>query len=513
MKKRVLIVGAGGAGAAAAFSLGKHPDRFDVEIWEKGSVPGGVAGTATLQEQRGTYLNYGVQGGNPSYRNTINLLKENGLETYPVHMMISFGKGQSAWTNYSESELTKRLKDEIARFEGTLKLINRFEAIFIFLPIAKVLKWFGYSDEFMNEMVFPLTALFFGTGNQTPNVSSAIMARVFLDEDLRLFDYDKERLLSQTPEMFAFGNLEQTYESIISNSGVKFLRNREVRSVLREHGKVTVTDKGGVVEIFDEILFACDAETALGTLKDPSFMESQVLGNVQYFNDVTVTHEDEDYMQEHYELHKDRDQYLVRTDPSDPTKIEMSFDLSNYQPQLKKIKDTQQHVFQTIFLDDEYSENWTINKLNPKKIMYRHWWRQFAHTWRHFAFTVPLVRYLQGKQHTYYCGSYTLVNTHEMAIVSGLAAAYRLGAPYPFDHDKLGRKQFNNYLMVIHGQPREKGPNVDTVKAGLLTVFMGMFAVFSLLTRVFVDLYTGERKRSKGYGKAVYNCLEGWPEN
>lgn len=39
-RKRVLIVGAGAAGTAAAYSLGKHPDKFEVEIWERSSVPG-----------------------------------------------------------------------------------------------------------------------------------------------------------------------------------------------------------------------------------------------------------------------------------------------------------------------------------------------------------------------------------------------------------------------------------------------------------------------------------------
>lgn len=29
-----------------------------------------------------------------------------------------------------------------------------------------MLRWWGFSDAFRNEMVFPLTALFFGTGNQ-----------------------------------------------------------------------------------------------------------------------------------------------------------------------------------------------------------------------------------------------------------------------------------------------------------------------------------------------------------
>ena len=57
------------------------------------SVPGGVAATSGI-EQRGTYVNYGVQGGTPTYRNTVNLISEYGFETHPVHMMISFGKGK-----------------------------------------------------------------------------------------------------------------------------------------------------------------------------------------------------------------------------------------------------------------------------------------------------------------------------------------------------------------------------------------------------------------------------------
>ncbi|XP_052760488.1 uncharacterized protein LOC128203218 [Mya arenaria] len=505
MPRRVLIVGSGAAGTAAAFSLGKHPKVFDVEIWDRNAVPGGVACTASLEEQRGTYVNYGVQGGTPTYRNTVNILSLHGFTTDPVHMMISFGKGKTAWTNYDDSDLTKRLQKDIARFEKTLKLINRFEALFIFLPISKVLKWFGYSDEFMNEMVFPLTALFFGTGNQTPDVSSAIMARVFLDDDLRLFDYDSDRLLSQTPEMFAFPNLEEMYETIISKSGAKYFRNRPVKSVSRHRDGIVVTDKEGGKEWFDDVIFACDAETALGILKDPSFMEKQTLGNVRYFNDLIVTHEDEDYMNKHYELHKEKDQYLVRTDESDPTKIEMSFDLSNYQPQLKKIRDEKQHVFQTIFLDDENQRFWTFPKIKTEKVMYRHWWRQFSHTWRHFAFSVPLMRYIQGKRNTYYAGAYTLVNTHEAAVMSGLAAAYRLGAPYPFDHDALAKKQFNHYLMMIHGKPRKYGCNVDTLVSGILAVFMGIFAFFSMITRAIVDRTETTSETRRGFGKAVYN--------
>ena len=38
---------------------------------------------------------------------------------------------------------------------------------------------------------------------------------------------------------------------------------------------------------------------------------------------------------------------------------------------------------------------------------------------------------LNGKKHTTYAASWTLVNAHELAVISGTAAAYQLGAEYP----------------------------------------------------------------------------------
>ena len=51
MPERVLVVGSGAAGTAAAFSLGQHPGKFDVELWEKGSVPGTLQKKPTQKQQ------------------------------------------------------------------------------------------------------------------------------------------------------------------------------------------------------------------------------------------------------------------------------------------------------------------------------------------------------------------------------------------------------------------------------------------------------------------------------
>lgn len=485
-RKRVLIVGAGAAGTAAAYCLGKHQDRFSVDLWEKCPVAGGVATSTDVKDN--DFINDGVQGGCPTYRNTLNLMHEHDLHTSPVHMMISFGKDRTAWTNYTKTPLIEKLADEIKRFERCLRTINRLEVFFIFIPIAKVLRWYGFSQDFQNEMVFPLTALFFGTGNQTPNVSAAIIARVFLDDDLRLFDYDSERLLSQTPEMFAFPKLEKMYQTIMSNSGANCYFQRGVKTVRRKGGKVYVTDERDHEETFDDIIFACDAETVLRVLKNPSFMERQALGNVRYYNDITVTHEDDDYMNKYYEVNYEKDQYFVRTYPTHQDKIEMSFNLSNYQPQLKA---SGRNIFQTIYLDDQVKELWTMGEVKEDKVLLRKWWRQFAHVWTHFAFTVPFMRYLQGKQHTYYAGSYTLINTHEIAIISGFAAALRLGASYPFPSDELAAKQFDHYLLVIHGRPRKWGCNKDSLKAIAMAPLVAIMAFMALVVNFFMRCCCG----------------------
>lgn len=190
------------------------------------------------------------------------------------------------------SELTERCKDEIARFGQLLKWIHRFEPIFIMLPIERVLKMFWFSEEFRNQMVFPLVALFFGTGNQTPNVAAAVIARVFLDPDLRLFKFSPTRLLDSVPEMFAFpvlqvwlcmcskvktpkravlsllylhsvlGSFQDIFTTISDKSDYTLHCSRPIKRVVRQvDGHILAEDGAGAVEEFHEIIYTCDAET------------------------------------------------------------------------------------------------------------------------------------------------------------------------------------------------------------------------------------------------------------
>lgn len=87
------------------------------------------------------------------------------------------------------------------------------------------------------------------------------------------------------------------------------------------------------------------------------------------------------------------------------------------------------------------------------------WWHQLCHSWTHYAFVVPLIWLLnRNSKHTTYAAAWTLVNAHEVAIISGQAAAYKLGAKYPrelYEND-FAKTCFGAYLLLAHGMRLKK---------------------------------------------------------
>ena len=191
--------------------------------------------------------------------------------------------------------------------------------------------------------------------------------------------------------MFAFPKLGRVFGTIAEKISARVLTNARVTSVTRDGGEVKVFSEAleNGCESFDDIVFACGAEVALEALgKGATGMERRLLGNVKYFNDLIVTHEDEDYMRNQYEFQPSEDMYFVRCDPEDPKIIEMSFNLTAYQPHLQG----KRTIYQSIFLDDTRKEFWTDGQIDRNKILKTRMTRQFAHTWKHFAYWVPYVR-------------------------------------------------------------------------------------------------------------------------
>ncbi|KAK3326042.1 hypothetical protein B0H66DRAFT_616869 [Apodospora peruviana] len=527
-KKQVLIVGAGAAGMSCAHHLAQHPDKFDVTVIEAAGYCGGQAFSIPIDKSKygAAWLNQGVQGGSYAFHHTMTMFARQNHAASPVNLQVSFGNGDRFWTNVYPTKLLTRYDNEAKRFMWMLKIVRWFELLFALLPIKYLLKLFRFSYEFANAVALPMLALFLGTGNATPEVPSIILERLCTSPTIGMwYPSEGKTVFSELPKMVVFPNFSSFYEDWhqdLLKKGVKVRLSTEVTEVVsrNKHGvtvktikRSTTKDKHNpssvwaaedpvteadadaeeTVEHYDEIVICCLADTAKRLLgKTASFRERKVLGSAKFSDDITITHNDSAYMRKHYEnffndeqaTHTDdsgdqrvrervewarkggfQPMYYIKQYPEDITKLEMCFDCTNYQAQFPPDVDFDSHVFQTIYLNEERDGHlWTDNEIDESKVIRKDWWHQLCHSWTHYVFVVPWMWLLQGRRHTRFASSWTVVNAHEVAIISGLAAAVDLGARYPDDleRDSFALLSFRLYYLLVYGRWYKRKANKDS---------------------------------------------------
>ncbi|KAF2089795.1 flavin-containing amine oxidasedehydrogenase-like protein [Saccharata proteae CBS 121410] len=513
-RKRVLVVGAGAAGMSCAHHLAEHPDKFDVTLIDSVDYCGGQAFSIPIDKQKhgASWLNQGVQGGSYIFHHTMTMFARQGHHADPVKLQVSFGKDETFWTNVFPTKLLERHQKEIKRFVRMLSLIRWFEVFFAMLPIKYLMKLFRFSSEFANTVALPMIALFLGTGNYTPEVPTIILERLCTSPTYGMwYPPDKLSIASNLPPMVVFPNFSNFYEdwrkSLVERDVNVRLSTELTRVVKRDDKGVTVrlikrtpakdshnpnsawtpdqnsnadADAQEVEEHYDELVLCTLTDTAKRILsKTATWREKKVLGAAKFSDDITVTHSDTAYMKKHYENFYNPDQavtalsgvdqttrcemgkksfkpmYYIKMYPDDMTKLEMCFDCTNYQAQFPPEVDFEKHVFQTIFLNKERDGHlWSIDEIEESKIIRKDWWHQLCHSFTHYLFVVPWMWLLQGRKHTRFAASWTLINAHEVAVMSGIAAAVDLGATYPADleQDGFALLCFRLYYLLVYGR-------------------------------------------------------------
>jgi hypothetical protein len=199
----------------------------------------------------------------------------------------------------------------------------------------------------------------------------------------------------------------------LQSKGVSFRLRCEIEIVQRNSKEVVLRTKAGEqdnqsesnmphtdiesepqTQDFDELVLCCRADEAKNRLdRHATMKEKFVLGEVKFYNDITVTHSYSEYIQSIFEsrfkkdlctlattknrkdqisfatseprCQKDRwvsfqQMYYVHSFPSESDKIEMGFDCTNFQHQFREHTgegsappEHDRHVFQTISLNDQ----------------------------------------------------------------------------------------------------------------------------------------------------------------
>lgn len=490
---------------STAYHLSQHPNKFDVTLIDAVDYCGGQAFSIPIDKEShgASWCNQGVQGGSYIFHHTCTMFQRQGYKADPCELQVSFGKDETFWSNMFPTNLIVKHQREVRRLVWMLKIMRWFEIIFAILPLKFVFKLFCFSDEFTNAIALPMTALFLGTGNATPDVPAIMFERLCTSPSYGMwYAPNKDSVVDNQPPMIVFPNLSEFYDtwrkSLVERGVNVKLSTELVEVVKRDKNGVVVILKtstpvknghkpdGGdqiaskIEENYDELVLCCLTDKAKKVLgKTASWKERRVLGSAKFSNDITITHNDSAYMKKHYEnFYRDdlavktlnaidqspriayakknfRPMYYIKEYPQDRSKLEMCFDCTNYQSQFPPDMPFDHHVFQTIYLNQSRDSHlWSDGEINKEKVIRKDWWHQLCHSYTHYLFVVPWMMFLQAKRHTRYAASWTLVNAHEVAIISGIAAAVDLGAEYPADleNDKFAFLCFRLYYLLSYGK-------------------------------------------------------------
>lgn len=498
---------------STAYHLSQHPDKYDITLIDAVDYCGGQAFSVPLDKARhgASWFNQGVQGGSYIFHHTLTMFSRQGFHADPVKLQVSFGKDETFWTNVFPTELLARHQREIRRLTFALKFMRWFEIFFALLPLRVFFKLWMFSDEFTNTVALPMTALFLGTGNYTPEVPAIMLERLCTSPTYGMwYPPDPVSIASNLPPMVVFPNFSDFYETWrkdLVSRGVTVRLSTELVSVIHRSKSSGVVaslkhrtrapdghnpndgdmDAPTFEEQYDELVLCCLADTAKRVLsRTASWRERRVLGSAKFSDDITITHTDSAYMKRHYQnfylealaapqlspssSSKDtstqeercafakenfRPMYYIKTYPDDRSKLEMCFDTTNYQSQFPESVPFDDHVFQTIFLNRSRDGHlWTDGEIDASKIIRRDWWHQLCHSYTHYLFVVPWMMFLQGRRRVRYAASWTLVNAHEVAVLAGIAAAVDLGAEYPEDleNDRFAFLSFRLFYLLAYGK-------------------------------------------------------------
>lgn len=228
---------------SCAHHLSEHPENFDVTVVDAVGYCGGQAFSIPIDKQKtgASWLNQGVQGGSYIFHHTMTMFSRLGYHADPVKLQVSFGKGETFWTNVFPTQLLSRHQKEIKRFTFMIKFVRWFEVFFAMMPIKYLMRLFGFSTIFTNCVALPMVALFLGTGNFSPDVPAIMLERLCTSPSYGMwYPTDKQSIVSNLPPMVVFPNFSNFYEDwrkLLVKRGVSIRLNTEVTDVLKRNSQ------------------------------------------------------------------------------------------------------------------------------------------------------------------------------------------------------------------------------------------------------------------------------------
>jgi len=470
-KKRIAIIGGGCAGTVAAWSLSRV---HDVSLFEAEPTLGGHAYSETLSVDGQTLsIDMGVEYfSEKTAPNLMALHRALNIETFvaPLAFSACFPGEDIYWSNKDcRGFLWEKLRPEFDRFHIQMhEVMHKADPIFKKKTLGEFLKENKYSEDFIHKGLLPLMTSFSSCRSPVLEYSLTLCSLSFSMGLLSFFHPTYWR----KSKVGINGYLKEIEKSLVGKIHLK----SAVEKVERFDKFIRLYFKDNKVREFDEVIFATHADVTLSLLRNPTNEEKAILGGFEYSQIQAVLHTDASYLQR-MPLKRTYLEYIGLPKPQSSKEGvggSLNRTLNHLDPYTKlktPIIVTYDPIFKINRSNILKEHTWKIPNLRPQDMM-----RKLK------------ISKIQGKNHTWFCGTDTTYTGHEGAILSGLVIADVLGAKYPFNEDDWAKIQFNvvKGLMGVHTRSEQLSDLFGKTVHKTAKVF-GLHR--SQISRVLLEMY------------------------
>lgn len=458
-RKRIAVIGSGVSGLTCAHYL---IDAHDVTVFEANDYIGGHVNTIDVVLQDGKKSkpsnteNSAIDTGfivfnERTYPNFFRLLHELQVPFQKTDMSFSVKNTarQFEYNGHTLNTLLSQRKNvlnpkfwqfikDVLQFNKHIKQLRQdYEAAraegqdistFTEQTLGGYLAQKRYGKLFLDNYLLPMVSAIWSTSLDEVQAFPLVFFAQFFDNH-GLLD------VVNRPQWFTIkGGSKQYVNKLIPRfikAGGKVRVNSPVESVVREHEQVIVTvqskdatDNRSENLVFDEVIFACHADTALKILKDASMDETDVLSHFRFTDNTAVLHTDTSVLPKK-PLAWASWNYLIDEKASSKVTDEAQF-ATNTQAPAKPVLTYHMNILQRLTKKHNYLV--TLNhEINDKQVIKR---IDYSHPVFDKAAIAAQARWssISGNGlHTHFCGAYWFNGFHEDGVRSGLQVCQSLG--------------------------------------------------------------------------------------
>ena len=290
--KNIAIIGSGIAGLGAAYLL--HPHHH-ITVYEKNDVIGGHARTKHIRYGDGDIaVDTGfIVFNHKNYPHLTALFKHLNVPTQKS--VMSFGvmseQDDLEWGAENINALFGQRRNLMRpKFYQFLIDVLKFNRSAIAttrsgdLTLGELIKKMGLGDWFERYYILPMGGAIWSCSLQS---MLSFPARFFVD----FFEAHGLLTVTNQPQWYTVTGGSILYlEKLTAGFRDKIKTSCGITKVLRQNGKVQITDTLGAGAEYDEVIFAGHADDTLSVLGDASESEKKTLGAFHYQKNMVVLH-------------------------------------------------------------------------------------------------------------------------------------------------------------------------------------------------------------------------------